>query len=303
MHTIRYIWGMVAASICLPAAAGEMKIRAYKMLARNDKWCVQIRDQDNKLVSQSTFKKNTDGLTTKGLKLKIKANGYNVIYVYTDGICPEKDDSKASENATFKSEAIRTLPAEESQIVIRNTLDGTTVDILPKNSLPKEPTDSSQQKKPQTVTIDAEKIYSDSQEQGPMFKEKWLIETFFVGDDGIPVQRLSSTTIKRDTSFAKKLKVLQRGETYVFVRKDNNTVVATPVWYIPGNNRLLINQEGKAVLVASVPPTNIEITNLFAKVKNATEVRVMPLVDQETGQVTHYDGDKLDSYSAGLGTF
>ncbi len=45
-------------------------VRAFKHADRDKEWTVTIKDSQNKVISTSKFKKNTDGITTKALKLQ-----------------------------------------------------------------------------------------------------------------------------------------------------------------------------------------------------------------------------------------
>ncbi|MCC7415408.1 MAG: hypothetical protein IT346_04970 [Epsilonproteobacteria bacterium] len=49
----------------------DKKIRAYKTVDDKVAWTVQITDNSGNKISQSTFKKNTDGVATAGLKLRL----------------------------------------------------------------------------------------------------------------------------------------------------------------------------------------------------------------------------------------
>lgn len=52
-------------------APSKKKIRAYKTTDEKVDWTVQITDNSGNKISQSTFKKNTDGVATVSLKLRL----------------------------------------------------------------------------------------------------------------------------------------------------------------------------------------------------------------------------------------
>lgn len=217
-----------------------MKVRAYKMTGRKSKWCAQVIDPGTgEVLSESKFAKNTDGLTTKSLKLQLGGNyAANQIIVHKSSTC------STTKGEPIKSDMITELPKPGEQIEIGS-------DSVSITNSPREPKDI------ETRKVEARK--TDKTTHG----DKWLIQTFTDAND--PDSELSSTSIKKDTSgfTTNGLEIAVGMPTYV--RVTGKGINPEPSTINPNDtgNYLLINKYGEARLGDKNDAGDIELSQFL----------------------------------------
>lgn len=251
-----FIFTVVGLIYACPLFPRGQSVRAYKMIDRGNRWCVQIVDCNGKGVSRSSFTNHSAGVWVPSLAFKFQANNpddTNTIRVFKKKACsgtPDIERTIRQGDLTPNSQ----IHIEENGICIVENNDLEPAD---------EPTLGSGGKK-MGLTVLVGAIKTDP----ATYRSRWKIVT---SANSEPTStRLSALHLKKETRLNENLAILKNKPTWVFVYTNPSSGQEPIVTELSCEEigRIVDSNEKGVLLINANGAVTLETSSTIKKIEN-----------------------------------